>query len=119
MTQEGRDFVPLSSRLDSSNSDVRAERSGFSTETELVEKLLRLFVDEFDLTPTFLDSYPDNIHSLKVRKRAYTLDLDGEAWECYLGKAGLDFIKFGGADVPEEFQGQVDVFSFDRFQISS
>lgn len=88
-------------------------------ETELVEKFLGLFVDEFNLTPTFLDSYPDDIHPLEVWKRTSALDLKGEGRECYLGKGRLDFIKFGGADVPKEFQGQVNIFSLDRFQISS
>ena len=119
MTQESRDLVPLLSRPDPGNSDVRAERSGFSTETELMEEFLGLFVDEFNLTPTFLDPYPDDIHPLEVWKRPGTLDLKGERWECYLGKDRLDFIKFGGADSPKEFQGQVDIFSLDRFQISS
>ena len=100
MTQESGDFVPLSSRLDPGNSDVRAERSGFSTETELVEKLLSLLVDELYLTPTILNSHPDDIHPLEVRKRASPLDLKREGRECYLGEGRLDFVKFGGADVP-------------------
>ena len=100
MTQEGGDFVPLSSRPDPCNGDVRAEGSGFSTETELMEKLLGLLVDELDLTPSFFDSYPDDTHPLQVRKRASTLDFKGEGWERYLGKSRLDLIKFGNGYIP-------------------
>ncbi len=34
-------------------------------------------------------------------------------------KSGLYFFNFRGADIPEEFQSQMDVLSFHRFQISS
>ena len=119
MTEESRDFVSLSSGLDPCYGDVGTERSGLATETEPVKKLLSLFKDEFDLTPAFANSYPDYIHPLEVRKRSSALDLEGEWWKSHLGKSGPYFLNFRGADIPEEFQSQVDILSFHRFQISS
>ena len=119
MTQEYGDFVPLSPRLDPGNRDVGTERPGLATETEPVKKVLSLFKDEFDLTPAFANSYPDYIHPLEVRKRSSALDLEGEWWKSHLRKSGLYFLNFRGADIPEEFQSQVDILSFHRFQISS
>src|SRR6266849_2522779 len=119
MTQECGDFVPLSSRLDPGYSDVGTERSSLATEAELMKKLLILLKDEFNLTPPLANSYPDDIHSLEVRKVSGTLDLEGEWWKSHLRKSGLYFPEFRGADIPEEFQSQVDVLSFHRFQISS
>ncbi len=119
MTEESRDFVPLSPRLDPGYSDVGTERSSLATEPELVKKLLSLLKDEFNLTPALANSYPDDIHPLEVRKGSGTLDLEGEGWKSHLRKSGLYFPEFRGADIPDEFQSQVDVLSFHRFQISS
>jgi len=119
VTQESCDLVPLSPRLNTGDSDVRAERSGLTAETELVKKLLSLFKDEFDLTPALANSYPDDIHPLEVREGSGAIDLKGERWKSQLRKGRLYFLKFRRADIPEEFQSQVNVLLLDRFQISS
>ena len=115
MAEESRDFVSLSPRLDPGYGDVGTERSGLATESELMKKLLCLFKDKFYLTPTLANSYPDYIHPLEVRKRSSAPDLEGEGWKSHLRKSGLYFPEFRGADIPEEFQSQVDVLSFHRF----
>src|SRR3989442_14130736 len=119
MTQECGDFVPLSPRLDPGYSDVGTERSSLATEAELMKKLLSLFKDEFDLTPALANSYPDDIHPLEVREGSGAIDLKGERWKSQLRKGRLYFLKFRRADIPEEFQSQVNVLLLDRVQISS
>src|SRR5207237_5238880 len=86
VTQESCDFVPLSPRLNTGDSDVRTEGSSLPAETKLEKKLLDLLKDQLDLTPTLTNSYPDDIHPLEVWKRSSALDLEGERWECYLCK---------------------------------
>lgn len=119
VTEEGGGFLRLPWGSDPGNCYVGAEGSRFSTESYLMKMGFCLFVYLLDLGPALVDSYPDHVHSFEVWKGSGSLDLDLEGFKLDLGQGLLHLAEFCGAYVSEELECEVDVLSFNRFEISA